>query len=199
MVDDGSTASVDVDRVVAQLRAGPQAPERAYPITLSVGVARLESGSASSIEDLMSRADGAMYEDKTAPRRLTRVLVVEDDACLRRLAELSLRFSYDVVTAASGGAALAEVARSLPDLVLLDLNLPDMHGGEVLRRLRALPGAESVSVIVMTAAAGRATELESFQGGVDDFVVKPLDLDILEARMRNVLQRSSSRRRRLGA
>ena len=200
LVDDSADGHVDVDRVVALLRPGPLAGTRRYPLPLSVGVARLEPGSSVSasvsVEELMRRADGAMYEDKSAPRGLARVLVVEDDVALRRLAELSLRFSYDVVTAATGSDAIDEAARHIPDLVLLDLNLPDMHGGEVLRRVRDIPGAENVSVIVMTAAAGPATELESFQDGVDDFVVKPLDLDILEARMRNVLARATSRPRR---
>jgi diguanylate cyclase (GGDEF)-like protein len=199
MVDDGVEAGeADVEGVAAELRAGPPGGERPYPLPLSVGVARLEPGSGTSIEDLMSQADRAMYDDKSSQRGLPRVLVIEDDAGLRRLAELSLQFSYDVVSAATGRAALAEAAEHVPDLVLLDLNLPDLHGTEVLRRLRAVPGGERVAVIVMTAAAGRSTELESLQEGVDDFVTKPLDIDILEARIRNVLHRSSSRPRRLG-
>lgn len=200
LVDDASsTGKIDVDRVLAELRAGRRRGPRPYPLPLSVGVAWLEPGSATSVEDLMNRADGAMYEDKSSQRRRPRVLVVEDDAGLRRLAELALRISYDVITAATGGAALEVAADGLPDLVLLDLNLPDMHGAEVLRRLRGAPGGDRVPVIVITAAGGRTAELESLQEGVDDFVVKPLDLDILEARMRNVLRRSSSRPRRLGA
>ncbi len=199
MVDDGRDSKIDVDRAVAELRSGPPQGQRPYPLPLSVGVAWLEPGSGTSVEDLMSRADGAMYKDKSSPRRRARVLVVEDDAGLRRLAELSLGFSYDVITAATGGAALEEAAEHVPDIILLDLNLPDMPGAEVLRRLRTVPGRDRVPVIVMTAAAGRATELESLREGVDDFVVKPLDLAILEARMENVLQRASSRSRRLGA
>ncbi len=195
MVDDGSGSATDVERVADGLRAGPPRGGRAYPLTLSVGVAGLEPGAGISVEDLMGRADGAMYEDKSAPRRRVRVLVVEDDPSLRRLAELSLRFTYDV-TAATGAAALAEAAEQVPDLVLLDLNLPDLHGTEVLRRMREVPGGDRMSVIVMTAAAGPTTELESLHGGVDDFVTKPLDLGILEARMRNVLQRSTTRPRR---
>jgi len=195
LVDDGVT---DLDRVAAELRPGPPRGERRYPLPLSVGIAQLEAGSETSIEDLMTRADGAMYEDKSSQRQLARVLVVEDDARLRRLAELGLRFGYDVSSAATGSAALVEAAEHIPDLVLLDLDLPDMHGAEVLRRLRALPGGDRVAVIVLTATAGRATELESLREGVDDFVTKPVDLDILEARIKNVLHRSSSRPRRLG-
>lgn len=201
MVDGGGGSPIDVDRVVTKLRSGPPRGQRPYPLPLSVGVAQLEPGSATSIEDLMRRADGAMYEDKNFSRRLPRVLVVEDDASLRRLTEMSLRFSYDVVSAATGSAALEEVAEAerLPDLILLDLKLQDMYGAEVLRRLRAVPGGDAVSVIVMTGEDGRNAELESLREGVDDFVVKPIDLDILEARIKNVLHRSSARPRRLGS
>lgn len=196
---DTSHAPVDVERVVAELRAGPQRSDRRYGLGLSVGVAHLEAGSWTSVEDLMQRADGAMYADKSANRPLARVLVVEDDAGLRRLAQLSLRDACDVVTAATGRIALREAGGRAPDLVLLDLNLPDLHGSEVLRQLRDLPGGDRMAVIVMTAGASRSTELESLHDGVDDFIAKPIDFDILEARIKNVLHRTSARPRRPGA
>ena len=77
-------------------------------------------------------------------------------------------------------------------MLLLDLNLPDMPGAEVLRRLRALPGADRIPVIVITGATGATgqdAELECLQQGADDFIVKPFDFSVLEARMNNVLHR----------
>jgi PleD family two-component response regulator len=165
---------------------------------LSVGVANLAPGSG-TIEELMEQADAAMYKDKIAARRLPRVLVIEDDPIVRRLAELSMRHRYEIVTAVTGGEGLAKAQSLRPDLVLVDLGLPDMAGSEVLRRLRATPATGRVQVIVMTAAAGRDTELESLREGVDDFVTKPLDIPILMARIDSVLQRSRARPRRLSA
>jgi diguanylate cyclase (GGDEF)-like protein/PAS domain S-box-containing protein len=197
LIDDG-TGPVSADRTTAKLRSGPPKGVRPYSLTLSVGVAHLAPGSG-TIEELMEQADAAMYEDKTAARRLPRVLVVEDDPIVRRLTELSLRHRYEVVTAVTGGEGLDKAEALRPDLVLLDLGLPDMTGSEVLRRLRAAPATSQVQVIVMTAAVGRDTELESLREGVDDFVTKPLDIPILMARIDSVLQRSRTRPRRLSA
>lgn len=200
LIDDslggGDMAMPDVDRLVGVIRQGPPEGRRIHPLTLSVGVARLMPG-AETVADLMDRADVAMYEDKASSRRKPRLLVVEDNAALRRLAELSLRHRYEVVTAATGLAAKQYTAERLPDVVLLDLGLPDMTGIDVLRALRALPGGDRVPVIMITAAAGRDAELESRREGVDDFATKPLDLELLEARIDNVLQRSLVRPRRL--
>lgn len=197
LIDDGASGAI-VDRVATELRAGPPRGDRGYPLSLSVGVARRAPGTG-TVQELMDQADSAMYEDKSTQRRKARVLVVEDDPDLRRLAALSLRYRYDVVTVSAGMAALQEASAQLPDLVLLDLGLPDIPGADVLRRLRAMPGGAAVPVIVITAAMGRDAELESLREGVDDFATKPLDLEILEARMENVLQRSRARPRRLSA
>ena len=192
LIDDGA-GDVVADRTLAKLRSGPPKGEQPYCLTLSVGVANLAPGSG-TIEELMEQADAAMYQDKIAARRLPRVLVIEDDPIVRRLAELSLRHRYEVLTAVTGGEGLAKAQSTRPDLVLLDLGLPDMAGSEVLRRLRVTPARSRVQVIVMTAAAGRETELESLREGVDDFVGKPLDIPILMARIDSVLQRSQPRR-----
>jgi DNA-binding response OmpR family regulator len=163
---------------------------------LSVGIAHLTPGSG-TVEELMDRADAAMYDDKAAPRRFPRVLVVDDDPIVRQLVTLSLRRGYDVVSAATGGEGLDMAEGVQLELVLLDLGLPDIDGTEVLRRLRATPTGRRLPVIMMTAASGRETELESLRQGVDDFVTKPLDLPILVARIDSVLHRSLTRPRRL--
>ncbi|MDP9073201.1 MAG: diguanylate cyclase [Actinomycetota bacterium] len=193
MGDDGAGDKIDAERVLTRLRHGPPVGQRSYPLTLSVGVAWLEPGSTASVEELMSLADDSMYHDKTTLRRLRRVLIVEDDIVLRRLADAHLGDRYDVVTVATGDAALDAAARCLPDLVLLDLLLPDMHGSEFLKQLRAVPGGDRVPVIVITGSTEPTTELDTLRQGVDDFIAKPFAFDVLEARMANVLHRSSSR------
>jgi diguanylate cyclase (GGDEF)-like protein/PAS domain S-box-containing protein len=194
MLGTGTETDSAVDRVVGALRLGPPSTERSCRPSLSVGVAWMKAGSGTSLDELMSRADRAMYEDKRSRRRRARVLIIDDEANLRLLAALSLGGNYEVTTAATGGAGLAAMMEQLPDLLLLDLGLPDMHGSEVLRRLRAGPGGDRVSVIVVTGATGGTDEFRSLEQGVDDFIVKPFDFDVLEARMRNVLGRSLSPR-----
>jgi len=183
-----------VDRIASALRTGPPWTARTHPVSLSVGVAWLDPASATSIEELMSQADAAMYRDKETNRRRSRLVVVEDDANMRRLTALSLGDRYDVTTVGTAGAALAAVAKEAPDVLLLDLGLPDMHGSELLRHLRSAPGGDRVPVIVITGSAGPTDELTSLQQGVNDYIIKPYDVDVLDARIRNVLARSPSPR-----
>lgn len=199
LVDDQGQVDGELDRRIASLRSVAPSATRGYEISLSVGLARLKPGESGSVENLLSRADRAMYLDKGSSRRRPRVLVIEDDPGLRRLAELSLRSRYDVRTAATGGQGLDQVAEQLPDLILLDLCLPDIPGSEVLRRLREQPGGGRVPVIVVTASGERDSQLVSLRGGVDDYVVKPVDLEILEARMDSVLRRAAGRTHRRSA
>lgn len=198
LVDEPGQASGDIEHRLAALRAVAPRADRPYEISLSVGVAHLDPAADDTVEDVVGRADQAMYADKAQARRLPRVLVVEDDSGLRRLAELSLRPRYDVQAAATGEEALRRLDAQLPDLILLDLGLPGISGADVVHELRRRPGGTKVPVIVVTAAGGRHTELDSLRDGVDDFVVKPVDLEILEARMETVLRRSLARGHRRG-
>jgi two-component system, OmpR family, response regulator len=121
----------------------------------------------------------------------TRLVVVEDDDSIRELLGAGLRFArYDVRTAADGVEALQVINASAPDLVVLDVNLPDMDGFEVCRRLRA--AGDDVPVIFLTARADTEDLREGFSGGGDDYVTKPFSLDELTFRIEAVLRRSGS-------
>jgi two-component system, OmpR family, response regulator len=119
-----------------------------------------------------------------------RVLVVDDEATIRELLAGSLRFAgYEVATAASGAEALRAAASSRPDLVLLDVMMPDGDGFEVARRMRAAGGPE-IPVIFVTARAEVPDRLTGFEIGADDYVTKPFSLDEVLARVRAVLKRT---------
>jgi two-component system OmpR family response regulator len=128
----------------------------------------------------------AMTENKHIPT----VLVVDDEPNIRELVQVALTFhGCTVVTAASGQAALREAAASEPDLVVLDVVLPDLDGFEVCRRLRAR--GDEVPIIFLTA---RDTSSDTVQGlalGGDDYVTKPFSVEALVARIRAVLRRAA--------
>ena len=110
-----------------------------------------------------------------------RVLVVDDEPPIVRAVAANLRArGYQAQTAANGTAALAAVELEQPDCVVLDLGLPDVHGLEVLRRLR---GWTSVPVVVLTAADGEHDKVRAFQLGADDYVTKPFSMVELIARV----------------
>jgi len=116
---------------------------------------------------------------------MTRVLIVDDDFMVAKVHAgfVAALDGFEVVgTASSGAAALAEVARLRPDLVLLDVYLPDMTGLEVLRRLRA--DAVPVDVVVISAARDVESIRSALHGGVLSYLVKPFDRQTFEARLR---------------
>lgn len=117
------------------------------------------------------------------------VLVIEDDLSIRSALLRSLGERGHAVTSAGDAlSGLREALAAQPDLVLLDLGLPDLDGTEMLRMLRAV---SSVPVIVATARDDEQTLIRALDAGADDYVVKPFTANTLDARIRAVLRRSS--------
>lgn len=122
-----------------------------------------------------------------------RVVVVEDDPDINASLQGGLRLAgFDVVGALSGFAALAEVERRCPDLVLLDQVLPDVDGLEICRRLRAAPESARVPIVFLTALAGEESRIKALAAGADDSVSKPFSMRELVLRVQAVLRRTSS-------
>jgi two-component system OmpR family response regulator len=125
-------------------------------------------------------------EAVTAPARL---LVVDDEATILELLSGSLRLAgFEVVTAASGAGAVRAAASSRPDLVLLDVMMPDGDGFETLRRIRS--GGCEVPVIFLTARDEVPDRVKGFAMGADDYITKPFSLEELLGRIRAVLKRT---------
>ncbi|MBT2211778.1 MULTISPECIES: response regulator transcription factor [Actinomadura] len=118
-----------------------------------------------------------------------RLLVVDDEPTIRELLAASLRFAgFAVTSAATGEEAVAAAARERPDLVLLDVMLPDLDGFSVIARLRERGGP--LPVLFLTARDAPSDKVRGLTAGGDDYVTKPFDLEELIARIRAVLRRS---------
>jgi two-component system response regulator MprA len=118
-----------------------------------------------------------------------RLLVVDDDRALRDVLRRALTLAgYDVRLAESGAGALADVASSAPDAVVLDVGLPDIDGLEVCRLLRR--EGNRVPVLMLTARASVSDRIDGLDAGADDYLVKPFDVDELKARLRALLRRA---------
>ena len=123
--------------------------------------------------------------------KTTSVLVVDDERRYRELLEMNLsRRGYRVLQAADGLSALNLMEREAPDLVVLDVMLPDIDGYEVCRRIRDY---SSVPVIMLTAKAEQGEKIRGLQLGADDYITKPFGADELLARVEAVLRRSEAR------
>jgi two-component system KDP operon response regulator KdpE len=115
------------------------------------------------------------------------VLVVDDEPQIVRALHINLRArGYDVNVATDGASALAEAGKHPPDLVVLDLGLPDMEGAEVIRGLR---GWCSAPIVVLSGRTGSADKIEALDAGADDYVTKPFNVEELFARLRAVARR----------
>lgn len=117
------------------------------------------------------------------------VLLIEDDPLLRRGLELALtRHGHDLRAAATGGEGIELFTAVKPDIVVLDLMLPDLDGFEICRRIRA---TTDVPVIMVTARGDDFDVVGGLEAGADDYIVKPVQPTVLDARIRAVLRRAS--------
>jgi two-component system, OmpR family, KDP operon response regulator KdpE len=120
---------------------------------------------------------------------MTRVLVVDDEPQILRALQINLRARhYEVITAASGAEALAIAAAHHPDLVILDLGLPDLDGVEVIRGLR---GWSTVPIVILSGRSDSADKVDALDAGADDYLTKPFGVDELLARLRAVSRRAT--------
>ena len=118
---------------------------------------------------------------------MTRVLIVDDEPQILRALRINLHArQFDVITAADGTTALDAAKSQRPDLVVLDLGLPDIDGVDVIRSLRAWT---EVPIIVLSGRAGSSDKIVALNAGADDYVTKPFNVDELLARMSAVSRR----------
>ena len=117
-----------------------------------------------------------------------RILVVDDDLAVCRSIDRALRLEgYEVLTVSSGGEALEAVAQRSPDALVLDLQLPDIDGLQVCRRIR--DAGDDTPILMLTARLAIDDRVQGLDAGADDYLVKPFALEELLARLRALLRR----------
>ncbi|MDI3287753.1 response regulator [Polyangium sp. 15x6] len=121
------------------------------------------------------------------------ILLVEDNEMNRDMLARRLgRRGFSVRIAEDGGTGIRMVEEAIPDLVLMDMTLPDIDGLEVTRKLKADARTRAVPIIVLTARAMAEDREHAFAAGADDYDVKPVDIDRLLGKMRALLERKAS-------
>lgn len=122
------------------------------------------------------------------------ILIVDDEADIVELLDYNLRQAgYTVVSARDGASALAAVRRQRPDLIVLDLMLPDIPGTEVCRRLRKEPETETIPIMMLTARGEEIDRVVGFEVGADDYVTKPFSPREIVLRVQALLRRARPR------
>ena len=125
---------------------------------------------------------------------MTSVLLVDDERDLLSVLDFNLRAAgFETSLATTGEQALSHLRRHVPDLVVLDLMLPDLPGTEVCRRIKADPRTKHVPVVMLTAKGDEVDRVVGFEVGADDYVTKPFSVRELVLRVRAVLRRAVPR------
>jgi two-component system KDP operon response regulator KdpE len=120
---------------------------------------------------------------------VTRVLVIDDEPSILRALRINLTArNYEVTTACDGASGLAAVARERPDVLILDMGLPDMDGTDVIHGVR---GWASTPIIVLSVWGAESQKVAALDAGADDYVTKPFGMDELLARLRAAVRRAS--------
>jgi pilus assembly protein CpaE len=128
-----------------------------------------------------------------------KILIVDDDVDSLKLIGLMLqRHGYEVSAANAGNQALTKAQKERPDLIILDVMMPDMNGYEVCRRLRANDTTSAIPIIMFTAKTLIDDKVAGFEAGADDYLTKPTHPAELASRVKSILQRSSSKKRQGG-
>jgi CheY-like chemotaxis protein len=122
------------------------------------------------------------------------LLIVDDDRANRESLEELLRpDGYLFLNAATGKQALVAVAKHAPDLILLDVTMPDMDGFAVATKLKSDPATANIPIIMVTAHTGRGWRVVGLEAGVEDYVTKPIDPAELPLKVRNLLRLAKSK------
>ncbi len=119
---------------------------------------------------------------------MNKILLVEDNEMNRdMLTRRLIRKGYDVITAVDGREGIASAAEHLPDLILMDINLPEMDGWQASRELKSQPSTKSIPIIALTAHATLDDRNKSLEAGCDDFDTKPVEFSRLLGKIESLL------------
>jgi two-component system phosphate regulon response regulator PhoB len=142
----------------------------------------------------MTRAQGGASQVSAAQQPPLRALVVEDDPDIQELLQLHLsREGFHVEVVGRGDEALAAIRRHRPDVVILDVMLPDCSGNDICRDLRRGPATASLPILMLTARSEEIDRVVGFELGADDYVTKPFSPRELVLRIRAVLRRERAK------
>jgi two-component system alkaline phosphatase synthesis response regulator PhoP len=124
------------------------------------------------------------------------VLVVDDEQDIVDIVKYNLhKEGYTVRTARNGREALSEVDKKIPDLIILDVMMPELDGFQVLKQLKQSPAKTDIPVIFLTAKGADIDEVLGFELGADDYIIKPISIPKLVARVKNVLRKHDQRQK----
>ena len=130
---------------------------------------------------------------------MSKILIIDDDTAILELIKVNLELlGHEAITASDGVKGFALARQELPDLIILDVMMPDVDGFTVANRIRNNPSTKDIPILMLTALSMIQDKTKGFDAGVDDYLVKPFDLDELKLRVRALLRRVNALPESLG-
>lgn len=124
---------------------------------------------------------------------MSKILVVDDDIAINELIKINLElFGYDVITAYNGIQGFTLAKQELPSLIVLDIMMPDVDGYTVAKRIRENDSTKDIPILMLTAMGQLEDKVKGFDIGVDDYLVKPFEMEELKVRVRALLKRTNA-------
>jgi len=124
---------------------------------------------------------------------MSKILVVDDDESILELVQINLELmGHDVITAPDGTKGFALAKQEIPDMVVLDVMMPEVDGFTVAQRIRQYPQTKETPILMLTALGMLQDKVQGFNSGVDDYLVKPFEIEELKVRVRALLKRTNS-------
>ena len=121
---------------------------------------------------------------------MSKILIIDDDTAILELIKVNLELlGHEAITASDGVKGFALARQELPDLIILDVMMPDVDGLTVANRIRNNPSTKDIPILMLTALSMIQDKTKGFDAGVEDYLVKPFDLDELKLRVRALLRR----------
>jgi len=200
----GRTAIVEILKINEELRgliSGnasvdsiiKEAKKAGLKLLAESGIEKVAAG-LTSLEEV-ARVVDVIAENKTLPepegeRGKTKILIVDDEEDILKLLEIRIKGAgYEVIKAKNGKEAVSSAFKEKPDLIVLDVMMPEMNGFEATKQLRSKLQTAVIPILMLTAKRDKESELEGIDAGADDYITKPFDGDILLARIKMLLGR----------
>ncbi len=196
VINQGSGIGLSITKEFVRLQEGTITVEseigKGSCFTVVLPIKHVLNIESKASEDLAVSTDASLHDiqsDESVKPKLPTLLLVEDNEDFRFYLKDNLRFQYHIIEAKDGEEGWIKVLSALPDLMVSDVMMPRMNGLELCKKVKNDQRVSHIPIILLTARTAEEQKLEGFESGADDYVTKPFNFEILQSRIKNLIQK----------